>query len=92
MSINMFKKFFGFIRKVIINIAAKCLTVGMAFMPKKTFIRFAHKYDFKHDLDDCDDEVILKGRAVLRIKLAIKAAVMAIGTFLGYAIYKKCHA
>lgn len=85
MTINMFKKFF-------INIAAKFLTVGMAFMPKKTFIRFTHKYDFKHELDDCDDETILKGRAVLRIKLFIKSAVMAIGTFLGYAIYKKCHA
>ena len=85
MTINMFKKFF-------INIAAKFLTVGMAFMPKKTFIRFTQKYDFKHELDDCDDETILKGRAVLRIKLFIKSAVMAIGTFLGYAIYKKCHA
>lgn len=85
MTINMFKKFF-------INIAAKCLTVVMAFMPKKTLIRFTHKYDFKHELDDCDDETILKGRAVLRIKIAIKTAVMAIGTFLGYAIYKKCHA
>ena len=92
MTINMFKKFFGFIREAIINIAAKFLTVGMAFMPKKTFIRFTHKYDFKHELDDCDDETILKGRAVLRIKLFIKSAVMAIGTFLGYAIYKKCHA
>ena len=82
MTINMFKKFF-------INIAAKFLTVGMAFMPKKTFIRFTHKYDFKHELDDCDDETILKGRAVLRIKLAVKAAAMVIGTFLGYTIYKK---
>ena len=88
----MFKKFFGFIRESIVKIAAKFLTVGMAFMPKKTFIRFTHKYDFKHELDDCDDETILKGRAVLRIKLFIKSAVMAIGTFLGYAIYKKCHA
>ena len=88
----MFKKFFGFIRESIVKIAAKFLTVGMAFMPKKTFIRFAHKYDFKHDLDDCDDEVILKGRAVLRIKLAVKAAAMTIGTFLGYTIYKKCYA
>ena len=85
MTINMFKKFF-------INIAAKCLTVVMAFMPKKTLIRFTHKYDFKHELDNCDDETILKGRAVLRIKIAIKTAVMAIGTFLGYTIYKKCHA
>ena len=88
----MFKKFFGFIRESIVKIAAKFLTVGMAFMPKKTFIRFTHKYDFKHELDDCDDETILKGRAVLRIKLFIKSAVMTIGTFLGYAIYKKCHA
>ena len=88
----MFKKFFGFIREAIIKVAAKFLTVGMAFMPKKTLIRFTHKYDFKHELDDCDDETILKGRAVLRIKLAIKTAVMAIGTFLGYTIYKKCHA
>ena len=85
MTINMFKKFF-------IKVATKVLTIGMAFMPKKTFIRFTHKYDFKHELDDCDDETILKGRAVLRIKLFIKSAVMAIGTFLGYAIYKKCHA
>lgn len=84
MTINMFKKFF-------IKVATKVLTIGMAFMPKKTFIRFAHKYDFKHELDDCDDEVILKGRAALRIKLAIKAAVIGIGTFLGYTIYKKCH-
>ena len=83
MTINMFKKFF-------INIAAKYLTVVMAFMPKKTLIRFTHKYDFKHELDDCDDETILKGRAVLRIKIAIKASIMAVGTFLGYAIYKKC--
>ena len=83
MTINMFKKFF-------INIAAKCLTVVMAFMPKKTLIHFTHKYDFKHELDDCDDETILKGRAVLRIKIAIKASIMAVGTFLGYAIYKKC--
>ena len=85
MTINMFKKFF-------IKVATKVLTIGMAFMPKKTLIRFTHKYDFKHELDDCDDEAILKGRAVLRIKLAIKAAVMGIGTFLGYTIYKKCHA
>ena len=88
----MFKKFFGFIRESIVKIAAKFLTVGMASMPKKTLIRFTHKYDFKPELDDCDDETILKGRAVLRIKLFIKSAVMAIGTFLGYAIYKKCHA
>ena len=85
MTINMFKKFF-------IKVATKVLTICMAFMPKKTLIRFTHKYDFKHELDDCDDETILKGRAVLRIKLAIKAAVMGIGTFLGYTIYKKCHA
>ena len=85
MTINMFKKFF-------IKVTTKVLTIGMAFMPKKTLIRFTHKYDFKHELDDCDDETILKGRAVLRIKLVIKAAVMGIGTFLGYTIYKKCHA
>ena len=85
MTINMFKKFF-------IKVATKVLTIGMAFMPKKTLIRFTHKYDFKHELDDCDDETILKGRAVLRIKLAVKTTVMAIGTFLGYAIYKNCHA
>ena len=85
MTINMFKKFF-------IKVATKVLTIGMAFMPKKTLIRFTHKYDFKHELDDCDDETILKGRAVLRIKLAVKAAAMTIGTFLGYTIYKKCYA
>ena len=85
MTINMFKKFF-------INIAATFLTVGMAFMPKKTFVHFMHKYDFKHELDSTDDETILKGRAVLRIKLAVKAAAMTIGTFLGYTIYKKCYA
>ena len=88
----MFKKFFGFIRESIVKIAAKFLTVGMAFMPKKTFVHFMHKYDFKHELDSTDDETILKGRAVLRIKLAVKAAAMAIGTFLGYTIYKKCYA
>ena len=88
----MFKKFFGFIREAIIKVATKILTIGMAFMPKKALIRFTHKYDFKHELDDCSDETILKGRAVLRIKLAIQAAVMAIGTFMGYNIWKKCHA
>ena len=85
MTINMFTKFF-------IKVAPKVLTIGIAFMPKKTLIRFTHKYDFKHELDDCDDETILKGRAVLRIKLAVKAAAMTIGTFLGYTIYKKCYA
>ena len=85
MTINMFKKFF-------IKVATKVLTIGMAFMPKKTLIRFTHKYDFKHELDDCDDETILRTALPFRSKLAIKAAVMGIGTFLGYTIYKKCHA
>ena len=50
------------------------------------------KNDTKGVFKDISDEVLLQSRAAVRIQTAIKAAVIGIGTFLGYTIYKKCHA
>ena len=86
---DMFKKFFSGIASTISKSAANVL---LSILPKKSYLKFMRKNDTKGVFKDISDEVLLQSRAAVRIKLAIKAAVMGIGTFLGYTIYKKCHA
>ena len=89
MKTNMFKKFFGGIAFTISKSAANVL---LSILPKKAYLKFMRKNDTKGVFKDISDEVLLQSRTVVRIETAIKSAVMAIGMFLGMAIYKKCHA
>lgn len=89
MKTNMFKKFFGGIASTISKSAANVL---LSILPKKAYLKFMRKNDTKGVFKDISDEVLLQSRAVVRIQTVIKASIMAVGTFLGYAIYKKCHA
>ena len=89
MKTNMFKKFFGGIASTISKSAANVL---LSILPKKAYLKFMRKNDTKGVFKDTSDEVLLQSRTVVRIETAIKSAVMAIGMFLGMAIYKKCHA
>ena len=89
MKTNMFKKFFGGIASTISKSAANVL---LSILPKKAYLKFMRKNDTKGVFKDISDEVLLQSRTVVRIETAIKSAVMAIGMFLGMAIYKKCHA
>ena len=89
MKTNMFKKFFGGIAFTIYKSAANVL---LSILPKKAYLKFMRKNDTKGVFKDISDEVLLQSRTVVRIETAIKSAVMAIGMFLGMAIYKKCHA
>ena len=86
---SMFKKFFGGIISTISKSAANVL---LSILPKKAYLKFMRKNDTKGVFKDISDEVLLQSRTVVRIETAIKSAVMAIGMFLGMAIYKKCHA
>ena len=86
---GMFKKFFGGIVSTISKSAANVL---LSILPKKTYLKFMRKNDTEGIFKDISDEVLIQSRTVVRIQTAIKAVVMAIGTFLGYAIYKKYHA
>lgn len=86
---GMFKKFFGSIAFTISKSAANVL---LSILPKKSYLKFMRKNDTEGVFKDISDEVLLQSRAAVRIQTAIKTAVMAIGTFLGYTIYKKCHA
>ena len=86
---DMFKKFFSGIASTISKSAANVL---LSILPKKSYLKFMRKNDTEGVFKDISDEVLLQSRAAVRIQTAIKTAVMAIGTFLGYTIYKKCHA
>ena len=86
---GMFKKFFGGIVSTISKSAANVL---LSILPKKTYLKFMRKNDTEGIFKDISDEVLIQSRTVVRIQTAIKAVVMAIGSFLGYAIYKKSHA
>ena len=89
MKTNMFKKFFGGIASTISKSAANVL---LSILPKKAYLKFMRKNDTKGVFKDISDEVLLQSRAVVRIQTVINASIMAVGAFLGYAIYKKCHA
>lgn len=86
---SMFKKFFNTISAPIMKAAAN---VWVSILPKKAYLKFMRKNDTENVFKDISDEVLLQSRMGVRIHVAIKTAVMAIGTFLGYAIYKKCNA
>ena len=86
---SMFKKFFNIISAPIMKAAAN---VWVSILPKKAYLKFMRKNDTENVFKDISDEVLLQSRMGVRIHVAIKTAVMAIGTFLGYAIYKKCNA
>ena len=86
---SMFKKFFNIISAPIMKAAAN---VWVSILPKKAYLKFMRKNDTENIFKDISDEVLLQSRMGVRIHTAIKAAVMAIGTFLGYTIYKKCYA
>ena len=89
MKTNIFKKFFGGIASTISKSAANAL---LSILPKKAYLKFMRKNDTKGVFKDISDEVLLQSRTVVRIETAIKSAVMAIGTFIGCTIWKKCHA
>ena len=86
---SMFKKFFNTISAHIMKTAAN---VWVSILPKKAYLKFMRKNDTENVFKDISDEVLLQSRMGVRIHVAIKTAVMAIGTFLGYTIYKKCNA
>ena len=86
---GMFKKFFTTITAPIIKSAT---SVFLSILPKKNYLAYMRKHDTADVFHDISDEVLLQGRSIIRIEIAIKSAIMAIGTFLGYTIYKKCHA
>ena len=86
---GMFKKFFSGIASTISKSAANVL---LSILPKKAYLKFMRKNDTKGVFKDISDEVLLQSRAAVRIQTAIKTVVMAVDTFLGYAIWKKCHA
>ena len=86
---SMFKKFFTTISAPIMKAAAN---VWVSILPKNAYLKYMRKHDTEGVFKDISDEVLLQSRAVVRIQTAIKAVVMAVGTFLGYAIWKKCHA
>ena len=86
---SMFKKFFNIISAPIMKAAAN---VWVSILPKKAYLKFMRKNDTENVFKDISDEVLLQSRMGVRIHTAIKAAVMVIGTFLGYTIYKKRYA
>ena len=86
---GMFKKFFTTITAPIIKSAT---SVFLSILPKKNYLAYMRKHDTADVFHDISDEILLQGRSIIRIETAIKSAIMAIGTFLGYTIYKKCHA
>ena len=86
---SMFKKFFNIISAPIMKAAAN---VWVSILPKNAYLKYMRKHDTEGVFKDISDEVLLQSRMAVRIQTAIKAVVMTIGTFLGYTIYKKCHA
>ena len=86
---GMFKKFFSGIASTISKSVANVL---LSILPKKSYLKFMRKNDTKGVFKDISDEVLLQSRAAVRIQTTIKAVVMTVGTFLGYAIWKKCYA
>ena len=86
---GMFKKFFVTVTAPIMKAASN---VWVSVLPKNAYLKFMRKHDTEGVFKDISDEVLLQSRAVVRIQTVIKAIAMSIGTFLGYSIYKKCHA
>ena len=89
MKTGMFKKFFSTISAPIVKAAAN---IYLSILPKKAYLKFMRKHDVAGVFNDVSDETLLKGRAEVRIYTVIKAAVMAIGMFLGYVLFKKYYA
>ena len=89
MKTGMFKKFFSTISAPIVKAAAN---IYLSILPKKAYLKFMRKHDIAGVFNDVSDETLLKGRAEVRIYTVIKAAVMAIGMFLGYVLFKKYYA
>ena len=89
MKTGMFKKFFSTISAPIVKAAAN---IYLSILPKKAYLKFMRKHDVAGVFNDASDETLLKGRAEVRIYTVIKAAVMAIGMFLGYVLFKKYYA
>lgn len=83
---GLFKKFFTTITAPITKAGA---SIFLSILPKKNYLAYMRKHDTAGVFHDIPDEILLQGRAVVRIETAIKTAVMAIGTFLGYAVWKK---
>ena len=86
---GMFKKFFVTVTALIMKAASN---VWVSVLPKNAYLKFMRKHDTEGVFKDISDEVLLQSRAVVRMQTVIKAIVMSSGTFLGYSIYKKCHA
>ena len=89
MKTGMFKKFFTTITTPFVKVAT---SIFLSILPKKNYLAYMRKHDTGGVFKDISDEVLLQSRAVVRIQTAIKASIMAVGTFLGYTIYKRCHA
>ena len=89
MKTGMFKKFFSTISAPIVKAAAN---IYLSILPKKAYLKFMRKHDVAGVFNDVSDETLLKGRAEVRIYTVIKVAVMAIGMFLGYVLFKKYYA
>ena len=86
---GMFKKFFATVAAPIMKAASN---VWVSVLPKNAYLKFMRKHDVAGVFNDVSDETLLKGRAEVRIYTVIKAAVMAIGMFLGYVLFKKYYA
>lgn len=89
MKTGMFKKFFTTITTPFVKVAT---SIFLSILPKKNYLAYMRKHDTAGVFHDISDEVLLQSRMVVRIQTVIKSAVMAIGTFIGCTIWKKCHA
>lgn len=85
----MFKKFFS---NVVATFYKYMANITISILPKKQYLKFLRKYDSNGIFQDVPDDVLLMGRIGVRIETAIQATIMVVGTVLGHAIYKKCHA
>lgn len=88
MKMNIFKKFFTTITS---SFTRAISNIYLSILPRKAYLRFMRKNDTAGIFKDISDEVLLQSRAAVRIHTIIKTAIMAVGTFLGYTIWKKCH-
>ena len=84
---GLFKKFFTTITAPITKTG---ISIFLSILPKKNYLTYMRKHDTAGVFHDIPDEILLQGRAVVRIQTAIKTAVMFVGTFLGYTMGKKC--
>ena len=85
----MFNQCLSTISAPIVKAAAN---IYLSILPKKAYLKFMRKHDVAGVFNDVSDETLLKGRAEVRIYTVLKAAVMAIGMFLGYVLFKTYYA